>query len=200
MSIDLPSSITTAGDAMIITLVLLSTLSILYKGSYLSVIAIFGSLIVIGSLLFPIQDYIPSTYEQFDTDDNDNKVKHLVWKYNPAYALTPSSRLLSFYLGIGMIGLANILLYKPNLFYAKNRPSDDPPYPIWDSKYAYTTYRYRDMIPITRLLRDDEIYLLPRYRYIVIRIGEEVYLVTADSKVPDSSEIIRKNDLFIGVQ
>lgn len=201
MSIDdLPSSITNTGNAMIIVLVSLSTLSVLYKGSYLSILTIFGSLIVIGTLLFPTQDHISSTYEQFDTDNNENKVKHLVWKYNPAYALTSSSKLLSFYLGIGLIGLSNIILYKPNLLYAKNRPNDDPPYTIWDSKHSYTTYKYRDMIPLVDLLKEDEKFMLTRYRYIVVRIGERVYLVTINSKVPDSSEIIRKNDQFIGVQ
>lgn len=183
----------------IIILVAISTLSVLYKGTYLSILAIFGLLIIIGIFLLPIQEHIESTYEQFDTAANDKKVKHLVWRYNPAYALTPLGRLISFYSAIGVIGLANILLHKPDLLYVKNRPNDLP-YPIWDSKHGYTTYKYRDMIPLIQCLREDEKYLINRYRYILVRIGEQLYLVTIDSKVPDSSEIIRKNDQFIGVQ
>ncbi|MEM2759788.1 MAG: hypothetical protein QXU32_12360 [Nitrososphaerales archaeon] len=186
-----------------IALISLAALSVIWRRALSTALSIFGLILVLGSLLFPIKEYIPSTYNQIDTSvsGQTHGVKHLIWRIEPAYAITPVSSAAMFYLGAGIIGICMVIVYKPTVLYVKNRPSDDPPYQIWDSEHSYTTYKYRDMIPLVKLLDLPERFTLVRYRYILVRICDKLYLVTPTSVVPDDSEIVRarNNKFFLGV-
>lgn len=208
-----PSSsfLVTFAQTAIIALVALSALAVAWKGAFVGALSVLGVLLVAGSLLFPVQEYIPSTYGELDTHDPDDmyspdgefKVKHLVWRFEPAHALTPASKTVMFCLGFGLVGLSMLMVYRPSMLYVRNRPVDEPPYPVWDSKngFATTSFRYREMVPLRNLLNAKERYMLSRYRYVQVRIGEKLYLVTSGSLVPDGSEVVRdtKNGLFLGV-
>ena len=178
----------------------LSLISILHRIGFIQLLALFGFLIVIGSIIMPIKDYIPSVYNDLDTfTREEGKVKHLVWKYTPAKALTPSASMVMFYLGVSIIALCNMILYKPSMLYARNRPQD-PQYPIWDSSKGYTTYKYRGLVPLYKLLNEEERHMVVRYRYILARIGDRLYLVTIDSLVPIDTQIVRRGKIFYGIQ
>lgn len=198
-----PLFIITSAQVAIITLASISVFTVLWRRGVVTALSVMSVLIIAGSLLMPIQETIPSTYNELDSfnADDRNKVKHLVWRYEPAGALTPASSAVMFYMGAGLLGLCMIIVYRPSLLYVKNRPSDDPPYPIWDSSHGYTTYKYRNMVPLYTLLTTAEKYLIPQYRFVQVKIGDKIYLVTPSSDVPDDSIVIRdpKSNFFMGV-
>ncbi|MFQ5940802.1 MAG: hypothetical protein ACE5KA_03790 [Nitrososphaerales archaeon] len=201
--VDSPAILLALGQIAIILLISAVVLSVIGRSWLVTVLSIVGVMLILGSLFYPVREDIPSTYNELDTYDPDDKykVKHLVWRYEPAHALTPTGSSVMFYLGVGILGVSMIIVYKPSLLYVKNRPSDDPPYPIWDSKHSYTTYRYRHMVPLLDLLYTSEKYMLSQYRYVHVRIGDKVYLVTPNSLVPDDSEVLRDRTgkFFLGV-
>lgn len=200
---ELSQLLLSVGQVVIVVLISIAALSVIWRRPIVTALSVIGVLLVIGSVSFPVQSEIPSTYSKIDTSDTPNKgtVKHLVWRFEPAHALTPTGSAAMFFLGAGIIGVCMIIVYKPTLLYVKNRPSDDPPYPIWDSNYPYTTYKYRNVVPLTNLLATHERFVLSQYRYVHVRIGDKIYLVTPDSMVPDDSTVIRDadNKFFSGV-
>jgi hypothetical protein len=110
-----------------------------------------------------------------------------------------------FFLGIIMIILSTIIAYKPSILYVKNRPQSMNKiwlnYPIWYDNIKIICGHNEPNIRLNRLMSEQEKYLSWRYEYILTDIYGELYLVKPDSRVPESSTILRnnKNRAMIGI-
>ncbi|MCS6767984.1 MAG: hypothetical protein RMJ59_05590 [Candidatus Nitrosocaldus sp.] len=117
--------------------------------------------------------------------------------------------LRSFLLGVAMVAISMIMVYRPELLYVRNRPRDDGEggdgMKVWDersrsrsrSSMAGSTL----LIPLRRLLDDRESMLLPVYRYVLVIIDGITYLVPPDEYVPVGSVVVRGSDgMFVGVR
>ncbi len=99
-----------------------------------------------------------------------------------------------FMIGIGTLIISIIMIFKPELLYAKNRPIDIKP-KIWSSKSLD-----KPLVPIKSLLNECESYLVANYSHIIALIDNVTYFVPVDEYVPRSSSIIRRNGYFIGIK
>ncbi len=109
--------------------------------------------------------------------------------YDKFYAIS----LRIFLLGLSAIAMGMIMIYRIEWLYVKNRPKDDT-MRILDHNMARGGLLYR-------LLNDKERMLLPMYRYVVVRIYGNDYLVPIQESVPMDSVVVRSNDkMFIGVR
>ncbi len=112
--------------------------------------------------------------------------------YDKFYAIS----LRTFLLGLSAIAIGMIMIYRIEWLYVKNRPKDDT-MRILDHNMA----RGGLLVPLYRLLNDKERMLLPMYRYVVVRIYGNDYLVPIQESVPMDSVVVRSNDkMFIGVR
>ncbi len=91
MDVRVASILIAVGQIALIALFSRASLSVICRRPLVAVPSIFGIVLVLGSLFFPVQEYIPDTYNELDTYDpaDKYKVKHLAWRYEPAHALTP---------------------------------------------------------------------------------------------------------------
>ena len=95
--------------------------------------------------------------------------------YDKFYAIS----LRTFLLGLSAIVIGMIMIYRIEWLYVKNRPKDDT-MRIWDHNMA----RGGLLVPLYRLLNDKERMLLPMYRYVIVRIYGNDYLVPIQESVP----------------
>lgn len=112
--------------------------------------------------------------------------------------------LRSFLLGIAMVIISMIMVYRPELLYARNRPQDGgdgdgDSIKIWDSSSRIASSAL--LIPLRKLLNDREMMILSVYRYVLVTIDGVTYLVSPDDYVPMGSVVVRSHDgMFIGVR
>ncbi|MFQ5940101.1 MAG: hypothetical protein ACE5KA_00155 [Nitrososphaerales archaeon] len=100
----------------------------------------------------------------------------------------------TFTIGIGTLITSLIMVYRPNLLYAKNRPRVEQPPSTWKKDMA----KGQRVIPLRKLLSENEIYILPNYNYVMVSINSVTYLVPPDEAVPEGSIVQRNNGYFIG--
>jgi hypothetical protein len=115
-----------------------------------------------------------------------------------------------FFLGISMLCLSMIIVFRPRLLYTRNRPESIDSmwdsYQLWDYKQKsgsesidsslnndYATQFVEPVIPIKDLMNEKEKYLLWRYEYVLAVIHNRQYLAGIHSVVPVSSIILRDN-------
>lgn len=163
-------------------------LAVVWKRSFATVIMAIGVLCILGSMiLLPYMLSIGSIEE------------------DRFYVIS----LRSFLLGIAMVVISMIMVYRPELLYVKNRPRDDgegeDSIKVWDGKSSDGRGGGRMvngtlLIPLRKLLNDREIMLLSVYRYIVVIIDGKTYLVSPDDYVPIGSVVVRRDGMFIGVR
>jgi hypothetical protein len=197
-----PRLLVEVGHTAIVVLISATAVSVAWGRSLVTVLSITAIILIIGSMFLPIQSHAPASDNQLNTHQlHKYSVKHSVWKVKPILALTPTGSAVMFHLGAGILGLSMAIVYKPSLVYVRNRPTDDPPYPIWDSNHNYTTFKYGKMVPLSDLLHLQERYALPRYRYVLVVIGDKVYAVTPNSVIPGDSMVVRdiNTKFFLGV-
>jgi hypothetical protein len=143
--------------------------------SFASIILLIGIVCILGSLIL-LPDMLVNG----------------ILGYDKFYAIS----LRTFLLGLSAIAIGMIMIYRIEWLYVKNRPKDDT-MRIWDHKMA----RGGLLVPLYRLLNDKERMLLPMYRYVVVRIYGNDYLVPTYESVPMDSVVVRSNDkMFIGVR
>jgi|GEM_PF-1103660 len=143
--------------------------------SFASIILLIGIVCILGSLIL-LPDMLVNG----------------ILGYDKFYAIS----LITFLLGLSAIAIGMIMIYRIEWFYVKNRPRDDT-MRIWDHNMA----RGGLLVPLYRLLNDKERMLLPMYRYVVVRIYGNDYLVPTYGSVPMDSVVVRSNDkMFIGVR
>jgi hypothetical protein len=143
--------------------------------SFASIILLIGIVCILGSLIL-LPDMLVNG----------------ILGYDKFYAIS----LRTFLLGLSAIAIGMIMIYRIEWFYVKNRPRDDT-MRIWDHNMA----RGGLLVPLYRLLNDKERMLLPMYRYVVVRIYGNDYLVPTYESVPMDSVVVRSNDkMFIGVR
>ncbi|GBC72611.1 hypothetical protein HRbin04_00001 [archaeon HR04] len=118
-----------------------------------------------------------------------------------------TASLRSFLLGIAMVAISMIMVYKPEMLYARNRPRDDDEdnIKVWDGSSSSSSSSSRMassklLIPLRKLLDDRENMLLPMYRYVLVIIDGVTYLVSPDDYVPVGSMVVRRDGMFIGVR
>jgi|FaiFalFF_MnMetaG_3_1042247.scaffolds.fasta_scaffold00422_15 hypothetical protein len=143
--------------------------------SFASIILLIGIVCILGSLIL-LPDMLVNG----------------ILGYDKFYAIS----LRTFLLGLSAIAIGMIMIYRIEWLYVKNRPRDDT-MRIWDHNMA----RGGLLVPLYRLLNDKERMLLPMYRYVVVRIYGNDYLVPTYESVPMDSVVVRSNDkMFIGVR
>lgn len=162
-------------------------LAVAWKRSFATVIMVIGILCILGSMiLLPHMLSIGSIAE------------------DRFYIIS----LRSFLLGIAMVVISMIMVYRPELLYVKNRPTDDDGegedgIKVWDSRSSSNSRGMVNgtlLIPLRKLLDDRENMLLPVYRYVLVTIDGVTYLVSPDDYVPVGSMVVRRNGMFIGVR
>lgn len=105
-----------------------------------------------------------------------------------------SYTIFTFTIGIGTLITSLIMVYKPTLLYAKNRPVNEQPPPVWTKEMARTEV----LIPLRKLLSENERYILPNYNHVLVSINGVTYLVPPNESVPEGSIVLRDNGYFIG--
>ncbi|MEM1942336.1 MAG: hypothetical protein QW572_05770 [Candidatus Nitrosocaldus sp.] len=160
-------------------------LAVAWKRSFAIVIMVIGLLCILGSMiLLPHMLSIGSIGED----------KFYVISFR------------SFLLGVAMVAISMIMVYRPELLYARNRPREDDAaedsIKVWDGSSVSSRRMVNGtlLIPLRNLLDDREIMLLSVYRYILVIIDGVTYLVSPDDYVPSSSTVVRKSGMFIGVR
>lgn len=124
-----------------------------------------------------------------------------VMPYALSHGLAPFEKLTSytayvFTIGVGMLIISLIMVYRPSLLYAKNRPMNERPPPIWKKDMA----RAEMLIPLRKLLSENEQYLLSNYNYVMVSIDGVTYMVPPNESVPQGSVVLRNDGYFIGMR
>lgn len=124
-----------------------------------------------------------------------------VMPYAMAHGLAVEEKLISystytFAIGIGSLVVAMIMAHRPTLLYAKNRPRNERPPPVWSSERAEAEM----LLPLRKLLSENERYLLCNYNYVMVSIDGRTYLVPPSEAVPEGSLVLRHDGFFIGIR
>ncbi|MEM1951103.1 MAG: hypothetical protein QXE95_07380 [Candidatus Nitrosocaldus sp.] len=157
-------------------------LAVVWKRSFAIVTMVIGLLCILGSMmLLPHMLSIGSiSKDRFDM-----------------------ASLRAFILGIAMVAISMIMVYKPEMLYARNRPREDnaeDSIKVWNWSSSSNMTSSRLLIPLRKLLDDRENMLLPVYRYVLVIIDGVTYLVSPDDYVPVGSMVVRRNGMFVGVR
>lgn len=124
-----------------------------------------------------------------------------VMPYALSHGLTIGEKLVSyttftFTIGIGALAVSMIMVYKPSLLYAKNRPKGEQPPPVWSREMAGT----KMLVPLRKLLSENERFLLSNYNYVMVSINGMTYLVPPGEAVPEGSSVLREGGFFVGIR
>jgi hypothetical protein len=175
----------------ILTILLVSpiALSVVRKGTIPLVIFVLGAVLIHNSMILPY-------YSQPEPGEASFGGVKFNWTLYTATAVSIGTR-MNFLLGISMVVLSIILSYRPSLLFARNRPdsseSEWSKYPLWHDHTLLADGRAEYSIPIKRLLKEEERYLLWRYEYILANIYGEPYLVNPEGHVPKFSTSIYRD-------
>ncbi|MFY9300812.1 MAG: hypothetical protein WAO91_06455 [Candidatus Nitrosotenuis sp.] len=99
--------------------------------------------------------------------------------------------LYSLFTGASSVAIGLIFAYRPSLIRVKNFLPYEYPYPIWISKKQPVTKFSQTLVSTKNLLTDKERMLLCRYRYLLISVDGNLYLVSPNEMVPADSIIMR---------
>ena len=88
-------------------------------------------------------------------------------------------------------GFGLVLAYKPSLLYVKNRPTDDMPYPLWESKTRSMTRFSQNLVPLKSFLDEKEKFFIFKYKFVLVSIDNKIYLVRPDENVPETTVLLR---------
>jgi hypothetical protein len=175
----------------ILTILLVSpiALSVVRKGTIPLFIFVLGAVLIHNSMILPY-------YSQPEPGEASFGGVKFNWTLYTATAVSIGTR-MNFLLGISMVVLSIILSYRPSLLFARNRPdsseSEWSKYPLWHDHTLLADGRAEYSIPIKRLLKEEERYLLWRYEYILANIYGEPYLVNPEGHVPKFSTSIYRD-------
>ena len=101
------------------------------------------------------------------------------------------TKYFSLFSGIFCIGLGLALAYKPSLVYVRNRLPYEYPYPVWESKRQPESKFSPILIPVKSLLDENEKRIASKYKFILVEIEKNAYLVNLDENVPETTRVLR---------
>jgi len=99
--------------------------------------------------------------------------------------------LYSLFIGGSCILFGLIFAYRPSLVQVKNFIPYEYPYPIWNNKIRPVTRFSKNLVSTKELLTDKERMLLCRFRYLLVSIDGDLYLVSPNDMIPADSIIMR---------
>ena len=97
----------------------------------------------------------------------------------------------SLFSGIFRVCLSLALAYKPSFVYVKNRLPYEYPYPVWESKRQPESKFSPILIPVKSLLDENEKRIASKYKFILVEIEKNAYLVNLDENVPETTRVLR---------
>lgn len=145
-----------------------------------------------------VPDNIPITKESLDPtafwfEQIDVKIKH-------AESAREFIHTYSLYIGVFCISLGMVFAHRPSLVQVRNYLPFEYPYPIWNSKNQPRPQYSPDLVPVRKFLTNEERMLLCRFRYLLISIDGNSYLVSPDEKIPQNAIMVRtKSNSLCGV-
>lgn len=154
-------------------------------GAFLA--SLIGCLVLISTIIYPAD--IPITEQTLDPKAFSSGTVEQKISY-----LEHSRTILKengVYVGILNITIGLLLAYRPNIIYVKNRLPFEYPYPIWESKKNPVTRFSPPMIKIRSLLTDKEKGVIFRYRFVLVKINNKIYLAKTNDKVPEDAILLR---------
>jgi hypothetical protein len=167
-------------------LVCFITLPIVWKGAVPLIICILGVGLMYSSVMLPY----------FGSDPGDAASGN-----KPMYTLftrvaVSTAAFIHFFLGVFMVALSMIIVYRPSLLFARNRPapfeSEWSKYPIWYDNVLLANSIGERSIPVKNLMTEEDGYLMWRYEYVLANIYGTPHLVKPDGLVPkDSTHVFR---------
>lgn len=164
-------------------------LSVVPKGIVPIIICTFGIILIHNSVILPHYSE-PQPVEAWFGD-----VK-VAWTLYAPIAVSVGAG-MNFYLGLSMVILSIIIAYRPSLLYTRNRPdpidSDWQKYPLWHDHTLLADGTTEYSVPITRLVTEEERYILWRYEYILANIYGDPHLVRPSGYVPKYSTSIYRD-------
>ncbi|MEM2759598.1 MAG: hypothetical protein QXU32_08595 [Nitrososphaerales archaeon] len=174
-SANFPPFIVTIAPVLVAVLLGLVVLATFWRGSLAFAVTLMGAACIAGGMF--------------------------VMPYALSHGLASERQLTSytfftFTIGIGTLITSLIIVYKPTLLYVKNRPKDEQPPPVWKKEMAQTDI----LIPLKRLLSENELYILPNYNYVMVSINGITHLVPPNEAVPEGSVVLRHGEYFIGLR
>jgi len=162
-------------------------LSMKKNGFSAFVISLLGCLILIIVVIYPTD--IPITEDTLDPKAFSSGIVSQKISY-----LEHSRAILKengVFVGILNIAIGLMLAYRPSLIYVKNRLPFEYPYPVWDSKKTPVTKFSPSMIKIRLLLKENEKWIVFKYRFVLVLIDSKTYLVKPNDCVPENSILLR---------
>lgn len=96
----------------------------------------------------------------------------------------------SLFIGTSCIGLGMVFAYRPSLIQIKDHLPFEYPYPVWNSKRQSTQSR-REFVLAKSLLTEEEKLLSCRFKYILVLIDGQPFLISPNEKIPSDSIIMR---------
>jgi hypothetical protein len=183
----------------IATIILVSciALSVLWKGIAPMVICVLGIVLIHNSVILPYYS------EPQPGEASFGDVKFRWTLYTPTAVSIGAN--MNFFLGISMVVFSMIIAYRPSLLFTRNRPdsidSEWSKFPLWQDNTLLADGRTEYSVPITRLMTDQDRYVIWRYEYILASIYGTPHLVRPEGYVPKYSTRIyrdRESGLILG--
>ena len=162
-------------------------MSIKKSGAFPSIIILLGAGTLVMISLIGLNEHLTV----------DNVKFHIFWWDSLPQKLAALENMPSWgknfalFSGTGCLFLGILLAYKPEWVYVKNRLSFEYPYPIWQSKNQEIPNPNANLIPLKKLLSQNEKIILSKYRYVLVLIENKYYLVSKNESVPEDTVIIR---------
>ncbi len=184
-------------DSILVPLLILFVFSIFWRGSVPTFLSLAGA----GSL------YAGMFYVYARAGRFENFPAFTIHKPPLATVLenVPVNSFANFYFLIGIFALvlAIVVAFRPSFFHARGSRFKQL-YKVWTSEdhlESSSLANARQMIPVNGLLNYVERHLVMKYKYIQVRIGENIYFVSPDDWVPEGSSVIRDKEsgLLLGI-
>lgn len=165
--------------------------TVVWKGLVPAIMCMLGIVLVHNAIILP---YYPPSVPAFPE----------VGVSSPS-AAEPSAEVsamvatgMHFFLGLGMVGFAMIIAYRPGFLFARNRP---PPaedqwarYPVWYDNVKLVGDHREPMVPAKSLMEDRDRYLAWRYEYVLAKIYGAPHLVRPLGLVPEKQTVFVRDD------
>jgi hypothetical protein len=184
-------------NAIAIALAAFILATIAWKGMVPAVICALGIVLMHNAIILP---YYPPSDPVFP----DFMLKSKDYAKSSAATSAQVASTMHFFLGLGMVGMATAIAYRPKFLFARNRPGDDPEwskYPLWHDNVKLVGGHSEPSVPAQSLMEDRDRYLMWRYEYVLASIYGSLHLVRPTGLVPKKSTMFvrdRESGLLVG--
>jgi uncharacterized membrane protein (DUF373 family) len=164
-------------------------LSVVSKGIVPIVICALGIVLIHNSVILPYYSQPQPGEASF------GEVKFRWTLYTPTAVSMGAA--MNFFLGVSMVIFSIIIAYRPSILFTRNRPesvdSEWLKYPLWHDNTLLADGRTEYLVPIKRLMTDQDRYVIWRYEYILASIYGTPHLVRPEGYVPKYSTRIYRD-------